>query len=72
VSGAIAANGIEFGGGAGGTIYGSLINYSPNPMACGGNNDLVFNRSGLTEVPAGFVPQVILRYDPSSYAEVAL
>jgi hypothetical protein len=70
VSGAIAANGITFGGSAGGTIYGSLINYSPNAMDCGGKNDLYFNRSGLTEVPAGFVPQTILRYDASSYTEV--
>jgi hypothetical protein len=69
VSGAIAANGIEFSGNAGGTIHGSLINYSPNTMPCSGNNDLLFNRSGLTEVPAGFVPQTILHYDPASYAE---
>ena len=72
VSGAIAANGIEFGGSAGGTIYGSLINYSPNAMSCSGNNDLLFNRSGLTKVPAGFRPQVVLRYDPSSYSEGVL
>lgn len=70
VSGAIAANGIKFGGSAGGTIYGSLINYSPTLMDCGGRNDLLFNRSGLTEVPAGFVPQTVLRYDPTSYTEV--
>jgi hypothetical protein len=72
VSGAIAANGITFGGSAGGTIYGSLLNYSPNPMDCSGHNDLYFNRSGLTEVPAGFMPQVVLRYNPSSYSEATL
>jgi hypothetical protein len=72
VSGAIAANGIEFSGGAGGTINGSLVNYSPNPMVCSGNNDLLFNRSGLSEVPAGFVPEVVLHYDPSSYSEAAI
>jgi hypothetical protein len=33
---------------------------------------LLFNRSGLTDVPPGFVPQVILRYDPSSYSEAVL
>ncbi len=69
--GAIAANGIELSGGAGGTINGSIINYSPTPMTLGGNNDLFFNRSGLTEIPAGFVPRIIMLYDTSSYAEPA-
>jgi Tfp pilus assembly protein PilX len=69
LSGAIAANGITFGGNAGGTIDGSLINYSPTPMVLGGKNDLTFNRTG-DDVPAGFVQQTILRYDPSSYSEV--
>jgi hypothetical protein len=68
--GAIAANGIEFYGNAGGTIYGSVVNYSDTDMVLSGNSDLLFNRSGLVEVPAGFVPRIILRYDPSSYAEV--
>ncbi len=67
--GAIAANGIELSGGAGGTINGSLINYSPTPMTLGGHNDLFFNRSGLTEIPAGFVPRIVMLYDSSSYAE---
>ena len=71
-SGAIAANGIQFSGNAGGTINGSIINYSDAQMVLSGNSDLYFNRSGLTEVPAGFVPQLILQYDPSSYAEVIL
>ena len=44
--GAIAANGVEFYGNAGGTIYGSIINYSDTDMILSGNNDLFFNRSG--------------------------
>lgn len=68
--GAIAANGINFHGNAGGTIYGSILNYSDTLMTLSGNNDLYFNRSGLTEVPAGFVPELILYYNPSTYAEV--
>lgn len=70
LSGAIAANGIEFYGNAGGTIYGSILNYSDTEMVLSGNSDLYFNRSGLTEVPAGFVPELILYYNPSTYAEV--
>jgi len=72
LNGAIAANGIEFFGNAGGIINGSIINYSDADMILTGNSDLYFNRSGLTEVPAGFVPEIILRYDPTSYTEVTL
>lgn len=70
LSGAIAANGIEFYGNAGGTINGSIINYSDEEMTLKGNSDLYFNRSGLTEAPAGFVPEIILQYNPDSYSEI--
>ncbi len=72
LSGAIAANGIQMWGNAGGTINGSIINYSDAQMGLQGNTDLYFNRSGLVEPPAGFVPQLILNYDNSSYSEVTL
>lgn len=72
LSGAIAGNGIEFFGNAGGTINGSVINYSDEEMTLSGNSDLLFNRSGLTEVPAGFEPEIVLDYNPSSYSEVML
>jgi len=68
--GAIAGNGVEFFGNAGGTINGSVLNYSDVEMTLSGNSDLFFNRSGLTEVPAGFEPEIILDYNPSSYSEV--
>ncbi|MBN2592020.1 MAG: hypothetical protein JXA81_00830 [Sedimentisphaerales bacterium] len=70
--GAIAGNGVEFFGNAGGTINGSVINYSDEEMTLSGNSDLYFNRSGVTEMPAGFVPEIVLEYNPSSYDEVAL
>ena len=70
LNGAIAANGIDFFGNAGGTINGSVINYSDTPMTLSGNSDLVFNRTGDTEVPAGFGPEFIIGYIPSSYQEV--
>jgi hypothetical protein len=70
LNGAIVANGIEFYGTAGGTINGSVINYSDTPMILSGNSDLIFNRTGLTEVPAGFGPEIIMHYIPSSYQEV--
>jgi len=70
LSGAIAGNGIEFTGNAGGIINGSIINYSDEDMILSGNSDLFFNRSGTSEAPAGFVPEIILQYDPGSYSEM--
>ncbi len=72
LNGAIAANGVEFFGDAGGTINGSIINYSNTPMTLSGNSDLYFNRSGTAEIPAGFVPEIVLQYDPNSYSEITL
>lgn len=72
LSGAIAGNGVEFFGNAGGTINGSVINYSDEDMTLSGNSDLYFNRSGTTEVPAGFVPEIVLEYEPSTYSEVVI
>jgi hypothetical protein len=69
LAGAIAANGLRFYGNAGGIVNGSIINYSDAPLELTGNSDLQFNRSGLTEIPAGFVPSTVMQYDPSSYAE---
>lgn len=70
LNGAIAANGVEFFGNAGGEIGGSIVNYSGEPMVLSGNNDLFFNRSGITEIPAGFVPEIVIHYDPTAYEEV--
>jgi len=72
LNGAIAANGITFFGDAGGTIAGSVLNYSDEPMILSGNSDLFFNRSGITEIPAGFEPEIVLHHDPASYDEPVL
>lgn len=69
MNGVIAASGIEFLGNAGGTINGSVINYSNDCMSLAGNTDLVFNRSGMQECPAGFEPTNVLECMPDSYAE---
>ncbi len=71
LNGAIASNGITFFGNAGGTIEGSVLNYSDTPMELSGNSDLFFNRSGINEVPAGFGPEIIMHYVSSSYSEIA-
>jgi Tfp pilus assembly protein PilX len=72
LSGAIAGNGIEFHGNAGGIINGSIINYSNVEASLGGNSKLQFNRSGIVNIPSGFVPEIILYYDANSYSEVTL
>jgi Tfp pilus assembly protein PilX len=69
LNGCIACNGFTTYGNASGTIGGSIINYSPEVMHLGGD-DLFFNRSGITELPAGFVPEVVVYYDPSAYDEI--
>jgi hypothetical protein len=70
LTGAIAGNGIEFFGNAGGTINGSIIDYSSTgTMTVTGNSDIYFNPSGTTEIPAGFLPSIGLQYDPDSYVE---
>ena len=71
LNGAIAANGVNFFGNAGGTIGGSVLNYSEDPMVLGGNSDLSFNRTGNVGIPVGFISYVvIITYDPSDYEEV--
>lgn len=69
INGVIAASGVQFYGNAGGTINGSIINYSDDRMDLAGNTDLVFNRSGRDKVPAGFEPQTTLEFIPESYTE---
>jgi hypothetical protein len=69
INGAIAANGITFSGNAGGTIEGSVLNYSNTKMELSGNNDLFFNRWADMQIPAGFEPEIVLNYDHTSYSE---
>ena len=70
INGAIACSGGRFTGQAGGTINGSIINYSSVPMEMQGQGSLSFNRSGYTDNPAGFMPTYRLVYNPTSYSEI--
>ncbi|MBW8016742.1 MAG: hypothetical protein FVQ82_11190 [Planctomycetes bacterium] len=70
INGVIACSGARFTGQAGGTINGSIINYSSEPMIMQGQGSLSFNRSGTTNNPAGFEAVVVLDYDPDSYQEI--
>jgi len=71
LNGAIAANGVQFFGNAGGVVKGSILNYADTPMTLTGNSDLFFNRSGIDHLPAGFVQEIVLHYDPQSYTELS-
>jgi len=70
INGVIACSGARFTGQAGGTINGSIINYSEEPMVMQGQGSLSFNRSGTTTNPAGFEPVEVLSFDTDSYEEL--
>ncbi len=70
INGVMAVGGIRFTGQAGGTINGSIINYSPLPVTLQGQSELFFNRSGTSQNPAGFVPVKTVTIDQSSYSEI--
>jgi hypothetical protein len=55
---------------AGGTVNGSIINYSQTQMELTGNSDLYISALGTANIPAGFEPEMTLRYEPSSYSEI--
>jgi len=82
INGTVAANGFSFSGNAGGIINGSVINYSKinskysedenikYTMIFESNNNLKFNRSGASTNPPGFVSEIVLKFDPTSYVEL--
>ena len=72
LNGSISANEVSFTGNASGTINGSVINYSTEPMVLDGNGNITFNRSEEGEVPAGFIREVVLNYLTTSYSEMTL
>lgn len=70
INGAIAGNGIKFDGNAGGTIKGSVINYSTTKMEVNGSSDIIFNRSGIDKEVGAFKYRTFVRYAPASYSEI--
>ena len=72
ISGAVASNGISFTGQAGGTINGSVINYSTDAMTMTGQGHLIFDRSDTDDDPTGFISDRTLSIVASSYSEPAI
>lgn len=71
INGAIAGNGINFTGNAGGTFTNALLNYSEDlPVTLAGNNTIILDRSASASIPSGFSTNLTLEFQPDSYAEV--
>ncbi len=66
VNGVIAVAGARFTGQAGGTINGSIINYSTDPVRLQGQGTLSFNQSGTTHNPTGFTGVQVVEYNAAS------
>jgi len=72
INGAIAASGVSFSGNAGGTVKGSILNYSEESMQLTGNTTITFDRIDSEGNPAGFQPDAALEYTADSYSEIVL
>lgn len=48
-----------------------LVVFASLAVSMSSLSDIKFNRSGLEDVPAGFVPQIVLFYDSTSYKEIS-
>jgi len=72
INGGIAADSVSFSGNAGGTIKGSIINYSDDSMSLTGNTTINFDLSGSEDSPAGFEADAAVQFDAGSYSEIVL
>ncbi len=70
IGGIIAGNGVSFSGNAGGTINGTIINYSEDVMTLNGNPTFYFSLPSSDEIPAGFSEDKELQFVPASYSEI--
>src|SRR2546421_1209760 len=64
VNGAIIADKVSFGGNAGGTVMGSIVSLTNNPLTVSGTSDVIIASTGTTDYPAGV-------YFSSRYAALA-
>jgi len=72
LGGVMAVSGVYIYGNVDATVAGTIINYCDEPTLIEGNPTLRFDRSGSTEVPAGFASDHTLTCDRSSYEEIRL
>jgi hypothetical protein len=69
IGGHVIANGISFGGNAGGTIKGSIVNLSGQEMDINGSSDIVIAATGTTNYPTGVTFGVKYVPLPDTYVE---
>ena len=69
VNGCMAASGFKFTGNAGGTVYGNLISFGPNPVTMTGNARLIIDRMEGDDNPPGFAYPRRFAPDMDSYKE---
>jgi hypothetical protein len=70
VNGAIVADKVSFGGNAGGTVMGSIVNLTNNPLTVSGTSDVIIASTGTTNYPAGVYFSNKYAVNPGSYQEV--
>jgi len=70
VNGAIVADKVSFGGSAGGTVMGSIVNLTNNPLTVSGTSDVIIASTGTTDYPAGVYFSSKYSALPDTYEEV--
>lgn len=69
VNGTMAADKFSFTGNAGGTVYGSIINYSDSLFTMSGNSSLIFDRTKYAGTAPGLTSPSKLAANPGTYTE---
>jgi len=70
INGAIIADKVSFGGNAGGTVMGSIVNLTSNPLTVSGTSDVVIASTGTTNYPAGVYFSSYYKVLSDTYEEV--
>jgi hypothetical protein len=70
VAGAIIADKVSFNGNAGGTLMGSIVNLTNNPLTLNGSSEIIIASTGTTDYPAGVFFSSRYAALPDTYEEV--
>jgi hypothetical protein len=70
VNGAIIADKISFNGNAGGTVMGSIVSLTNNPLTVSGTSDVTIASTGTTDYPAGVYFSSKYSPLPDTYEEI--
>ena len=70
VGGAIIADKVSFSGNAGGTLMGSVVNLTNNPLTVNGSSEIIIASTGTTDYPAGVYFSSKYSPLPDTYEEI--